>query len=902
MIGRRQALPQTVPFLLLALCFLARIGHAELLISEQSPAKDAIGIGPDAPLRLKFTEAPLLGNKGRVLVYHVVDGKLADSIDLSAPGFTNIVGGRLQHYHPIVIEGNEAVIWPHAHKLAYEESYRVEIEPGVFKDSAGNDFNGLAEVAQWNFSTKSAPPKGAASYVVAADGKGDFCTVQSAVDYIPDDNMTPVRINIRNGMYNGMVYLGQGKDHIHLIGQDRKKVILWGVNNDRYNPGRLGRSLINVEANDFTAENLTIHNTTPYRGSQAEALRVNGDRCILRDCDFYSFQDTLLLSGRVYVTNCYVEGDVDFIWGQGVTFFENCEIKAVHNGYYLQSRSPGNHLGYVFLNCKLTAAPGVDKCWLARIDSNRFPRSQAAFVNCQMGPQVPPAGWQVSGTNQTDVGFLEFRTTDLDGKPLDVSKRHPSSRQMSDTEAADMSDTAKVFSLKNAWDPRVTSSTVESDDPPSAVTTAPNATFTVVASGSAPLVYHWNFNTGNAAKIFDVRAAGAKGDGKTLDTAAIQKAIDDCGKAGGGIVQFTAGTYLSKPIVMRSHTTLQLAEGATLKATDEESDFADPARPGAWRVFVPFIGGKGLTNVTITGPGTIDGSGQHWWGPARDAKLRDKENPGYTLPRPKLIILTRCSNVQVTNITLMKSPCFHLVPTECENVLIDSVTILAPADSPNTDAIDPTACRHVVITRCKLDVGDDNVAIKGSQSSYMSQPVCDDITVSNCTMLHGHGMSIGSESAGGVRNVTVRDCTFQFTDNGLRIKSPRGRGGIVENISYSDITMKDVDPAITFTCYYPNIPDRDEPRPITNGTPVFRNIRISNVTATCPKSAGIIVGLPESLVSNVVLENVKISAATGLSIRNAKGIQLKNVQVTAQRGESFLVQDAQVEGLPAREK
>ena len=168
-------------------------------------------------------------------------------------------------------------------------------------------------------------------------------------------------------------------------------------------------------------------------------------------------------------------------------------------------------------------------------------------------------------------------------------------------------------------------------------------------------------------------------------------------------------------------------------------------------------------------------------------------------------------------------------------------------------------------------------------------------------------MSIGSEVVGGVRNVTVRNCTFEGTENGLRIKSRRGRGGVVENISYSDITMKNVDPAITLSCNYGDsssrdaaqgaTPKADKAEPVNETTPIYRNIRISNVTATCDRSAGIIEGLPESHISNVVLENVKITSATGMKIQNAKGIQLKNVQVTAKEGPPFIMENAEVEGL-----
>ncbi len=403
-------------------------------------------------------------------------------------------------------------------------------------------------------------------------------------------------------------------------------------------------------------------------------------------------------------------------------------------------------------------------------------------------------------------------------------------------------------------------------------------------------------------RIFDVRAAGATGDGKTLDTAAIQKALDECGNAGGGTVRFPAGTYLSKPIFLRSKTTLELQKGATLKATDDEADFADPAKPGAWRAFIGFVNGRKLSDIAITGPGTIDGSGARWWGPAKEAKRTNTLNPGYTLPRPKMVVFKECQNVRVAHITLINSPCFHLVPTDCENVTIDDVTITAPADSPNTDAIDPSASRHVRITHCRLDVGDDNVAIKAGASASGRHPSCEDITVTDCTFLHGHGMSIGSETAGGVRNVTVRNCTFQDTENGLRIKSPRGKGGTVENITYSDITMQNVDPAILFTCYYPKIPKSDAGQPVTAATPIFRNIRISNLSATCPRSAGVIVGLPESPVSDVTLENVQIAAREGLSIQNAQHIQLKQVQVTAQKGPAFILEKAQVDGLPLGNK
>jgi polygalacturonase len=405
-----------------------------------------------------------------------------------------------------------------------------------------------------------------------------------------------------------------------------------------------------------------------------------------------------------------------------------------------------------------------------------------------------------------------------------------------------------------------------------------------------------------AARVFDVREFGAQGDGKAVDTAAIQKALDECGRAGGGIVRFPAGTYLSRPIVLRSKTTLLLEEGATLKATDDPKDYLpssvtweDIVEGRSKGPFTDFVSGKNLVDVAITGKGTIDGSGARWWEPAEEAR---RKVPGYTLPRPNLIRISGCKGLKVTGVTLQNSPKFHLVPVECEDVLIEGVTILAPEGAANTDAIDPTMCRRVTITKCLIDVGDDNVAIKSGKKAPGREFACEDLTITDCVFKHGHGLSIGSETAGGVRNLTVKRCRFEGTQNGLRIKSPRGKGGRVENLLYEDITMENVQGAITFTCYYPNIPRTDTAQAVGAGTPSFGNIRIHNLTANSTSSAGVIVGLPESPVSNVVLENVVINAATtGLVIRNAKGIQFKEVQVTAKEGSPFAIEDAEVRGM-----
>ena len=439
--------------------------RADLAVTELWPANQSTAICADTPLRIAFNEPVILGGRGKIAIYHATDNKLVDAFDLDAPGFTNNFGGKTLRYEPFEVAGNVVSVELHSHTLNPNEAYHVNIEPGVFKGTNGDEFAGFTNGSAWTFSTRAAPSRGLTKLVVAADGTGDFCTPQGAVDYVPDDNHLPVEILVRKGVYYGIVNVMADKADIHFIGEDRKGTIIAGRNNDRLNSGRIGRALVSVDAGDFTLENITLHNLTPYRGSQAESLRVNADRCILKNADFCSFQDTLLLSGRVYATNCYVEGDVDFIWGQGTVFFDQCEIKAVHNGYYLQTRNPADRIGYVFNNCKLTAAEGVARCVLARSDLGRFPYSQVAFINCQMGPQVPPEGWEARGADSSHLQFVEFHSTDAQGNLLDVSKRLPASRQLTEAEAAGLSDPAKVFARHDDWNPGTTPATVLKSNP-----------------------------------------------------------------------------------------------------------------------------------------------------------------------------------------------------------------------------------------------------------------------------------------------------------------------------------------------------------------------------------------------------------------------------------------------------
>jgi polygalacturonase len=389
----------------------------------------------------------------------------------------------------------------------------------------------------------------------------------------------------------------------------------------------------------------------------------------------------------------------------------------------------------------------------------------------------------------------------------------------------------------------------------------------------------------------DVRTYGAKGDGVTKDTVAIQAAIDACaGKAGdgvGGTVRLTAGTYLSAPIVLKSGVTLKLEKGATLLGSSDMKDY--PAKmefrtPGLQSL----VSATNATDVTITGEGTIDGAGEPWWTEAR--KVKDAGVMGVN-PRPRLVVFDHCKHVVVEGVTIQNSPMWQLVPYYSDDVIIRNVKILAPARSPNTDAIDPFSSSHVVIDHVLADVGDDNVAIKsGAIGSAGPDDPSADIVIRDCTFLHGHGLSVGSEIAGGAKNILAERISFDGTDNGIRVKANRDRGNDVGHLVFRDITMKNVKNAVIVSEYYPKVlpPEGDTAQPVTRLTPHFHDIVIENVTATGIENAGAIVGLPESPVKNIVLKNVKISAQKGMTIGFAD-VAADGLTVDAADGKGIVV-------------
>lgn len=419
-----------------------------------------------------------------------------------------------------------------------------------------------------------------------------------------------------------------------------------------------------------------------------------------------------------------------------------------------------------------------------------------------------------------------------------------------------------------------------------------------------------------------VRDFGAVGDGLTVDTAAIQRAIDACGEAGGGTVCLGAGAWVSGALFLRSRVTLHLEAGATLLGSADPTDYS--IIRSRWEgieqeTHAPLIGGCGLEGVAVVGRGVVDGRGAPWWQRFRESR-EAPDRGALRHPRPRLVSFEDCRNVLIEGVTLTRSPAWTVNPVRCENVTIDRVTIVNPPDSPNTDGINPDSCRNVHIANCHIDVGDDCIAIKSGAEAGDSarRAPCENITITNCTMVHGHGgVVLGSEMSGGIRNVVVSNCVFEGTDRGIRLKSRRGRGGVVEDVRVTNVIMAGVLCPFTINLYYacgawgdPYVSNRQS-QPVTGGTPRFRRIHLSHITAhDVQLAAGFVLGLPEAPVEDVSLDDVTISMASaaepgyaemadglellqraGMIVRHVRGLRLRDVEITGQEGPALFLEE-----------
>lgn len=384
---------------------------------------------------------------------------------------------------------------------------------------------------------------------------------------------------------------------------------------------------------------------------------------------------------------------------------------------------------------------------------------------------------------------------------------------------------------------------------------------------------------------FKLTDFGAVGDGKTINTEAFQRAIAAVAAAGGGRLTVPAGTFLTAPFTLCSNLDFHLAAGAIIQAPTtfaghglpEPSTFKTQAEANAAVKLPPaLISAKNVHDLALTGPGIIDGAGQHWWDwSERAARAVAKTQPGRVVyPRPHLVVIENCQRLLVADLTLRNSSKFHLVPKRVDDLTIERVKVRAPFNAPNTDAIDPGPGSRFWIHDCDIDTGDDDIVIKSGGR---------DILIENNTIRHGHGISIGSETTVGVSNMLVRNCTLEGTDNGIRIKSMRGAGGLVENIRYTNIRMKGVaNPIVLQLDYVDN--NRPDFKGDPSKVPTIRNIQIDQVTIEGSRNSAVIHGIPDSRITNVLLRDVSITAEKDLDVRDADEPRRERVSVTIKPG------------------
>ncbi len=386
-------------------------------------------------------------------------------------------------------------------------------------------------------------------------------------------------------------------------------------------------------------------------------------------------------------------------------------------------------------------------------------------------------------------------------------------------------------------------------------------------------------------KTFSISDYGASKNNETDNTKAIQSAIDAAVNAGGGTVVIPLGVYLCGPIQFGNNLNLHIDSGAVLKMLPIDK------YPGGTNEGISFISAANLHDIAITGKGTIDGQGSPWWKLAKTNGIK----------RPRMIAVRDCERVLLEQVKLMNSPMFHIAigGGRTNNVTVSGVIVRAPSSkdpinpSHNTDACDVSGTK-ILIKDCDISVGDDDYTCGGGTS---------DVLITNCKYGEGHGVSIGSYTNKGVKNITVENCTFTNTESGIRIKTDRDRGGVVENITYRNLHMTNVGfPILIYESYEargafrkldnitPEIAATYPSAAITDKTPFYKNITFQNITATAEsgRRAGLIWGLPESAISNVTLENVNITADNPFGIFFADNVQLKNCNINTRSGKNKL--------------
>jgi polygalacturonase len=466
--------------------------------------------------------------------------------------------------------------------------------------------------------------------------------------------------------------------------------------------------------------------------------------------------------------------------------------------------------------------------------------------------------------------------------------------------------------------------------------------FLMLALGKTSIAQNFTVQkTAFKKDTFSIKKYGAVADGFTLNTKAINDAITACNAKGGGVVLVPAGLWLTGPVVLKSNVNLCIAKSAILQFTSDFNQYSliETNWEGlpAYRNQSP-VSATNATNIAITGSGIIDGNGDAWrmvkkekltetqwknkvasggvlsedkktWYPSQKSLAGSKaKNAGVIKDgitkadveaykdflRPNLLVLTKCNKVLLEGVTFQNSPAWNLHPLMCENLTVRNVYAKNPWYAQNGDGIDIESCKNFLIENSTFDVGDDGICIKSGRDEEgrkRNMPTENGI-IRNCTVYHAHGgFVIGSEMSGGAKNLYVSDCSFIGTDIGLRFKTTRGRGGIVEKIYVNNISMKDiVAEAILFDMYYmakdPVVlagEKREAPKvemlPVTEATPQFRDFHVKNVVCNGAEKAIFIRGLPEMHIKNIDLQDLFIQAEKGIECEEGSDISIKNLKL-----------------------